>query len=70
MSGAHGTDDFRLECQPAFNYARDPHLTRISATGAVFDSSELVAGAKQLVPLEKKRSRRARASSRWMKSRR
>jgi GH15 family glucan-1,4-alpha-glucosidase len=44
---------FRLDCQPAFNYARDPHLTRISATGAVFDSSELSLALSSSIPFEK-----------------
>jgi GH15 family glucan-1,4-alpha-glucosidase len=51
---AHGRMAFRLDCQPAFNYARDPHLTRISASGAVFDSEDLSLALSSSVPLERK----------------
>ena len=34
-----GTVHFRMECFPAFNYARDKHETTISAEGAVFSSN-------------------------------
>jgi GH15 family glucan-1,4-alpha-glucosidase len=34
-----GTMRFRLECRPAFNYARDPHKTELTPNGARFHSS-------------------------------
>jgi GH15 family glucan-1,4-alpha-glucosidase len=36
-----GRMDFRLECYPAFNYARDPHKTELVANGAKFYSKAL-----------------------------
>ena len=36
-----GAMRFRLECQPAFNYARDRHTTRITAGSAYFTSPRL-----------------------------
>lgn len=36
-----GSMSFRMECLPAFNYARDPHKTELSAEGAAFFSSNL-----------------------------
>src|SRR5690606_32815072 len=35
-----GHMSFRLVCQPAFNYARDPHEVTVDADGAVFTRSE------------------------------
>ena len=35
-----GTMPFRMECYPAFNYARDQHETAITNAGAVFHSPE------------------------------
>jgi Domain of unknown function (DUF5911) len=39
-----GTGTFRMECTPAFDYARKEHETRIIPGGATFDSSELSLG--------------------------
>ena len=36
-----GSLSFRLDCQPAFNYAQDTHTTEISARGACFRSRRL-----------------------------
>ncbi len=46
-----GTMRFRLECHPAFNYARDPHRTRVSGEGARFDGPGLRLGLKSSVRL-------------------
>jgi GH15 family glucan-1,4-alpha-glucosidase len=46
-----GNMEFRLECRPAFNYARDPHEIKISADGAGFHSPELSLGLASSVPL-------------------
>ncbi len=49
-----GTMAFRMECLPAFNYARDPHQTRLVAGGASFDSAglRLVLGTRQTLRKE------------------
>ena len=39
-----GTMSFRMECFPAFNYARDEHTTELTETGAVFYSPNLALG--------------------------
>jgi GH15 family glucan-1,4-alpha-glucosidase len=43
---------FRLECYPAFNYARDRHETILSSTGACFKSPSLNLGLVTDVPLK------------------
>ena len=48
-----GTVRFRLECCPAFNYARDRHTTRIVKGGAHFSGSGLRLGLRSRVPLRK-----------------
>jgi GH15 family glucan-1,4-alpha-glucosidase len=47
----HGTMTFRVHCQPAFNYARDHHETRISEQGAAFHAPGLSLGLATDVPL-------------------
>ncbi|MFQ5760344.1 MAG: glycoside hydrolase family 15 protein [Acidiferrobacterales bacterium] len=39
-----GSMPFRMECCPAFNYARDTHVTELEDTGACFHSAELSLG--------------------------
>src|SRR5581483_652879 len=41
VSVARGNMAFRLRCQPAFNYARDPHQVRPCDEGVVFHSPHL-----------------------------
>ena len=41
VQAIRGTMSFRLMCQPAFNYARDPHKTVVTPAGAIFESSIL-----------------------------
>jgi GH15 family glucan-1,4-alpha-glucosidase len=48
-----GTLRFRLECLPAFNYARDPHRTMIEEAGARFHSSDLHLGLSSKIPLQR-----------------
>jgi GH15 family glucan-1,4-alpha-glucosidase len=48
---ASGTMSFRVECRPAFNYARDQHRTTITAHGACFESKRLSLGLATRVPL-------------------
>ena len=42
---------FRLECRPAFNYARARHETHVGDHGARFDGPELSLGLAASVPL-------------------
>ena len=48
---ARGSMVLRLECYPAFNYARDTHETRISSQGATFHAPGLSLGLASSVPL-------------------
>src|SRR5262249_49803889 len=41
VSVVRGSLSFRMECQPAFNFAREPHRTEISSSGVCFPSSNL-----------------------------
>lgn len=41
LQAVRGSVAMRLECQPAFNYGRDPHRVELSAAGAVFRSKSL-----------------------------
>ena len=43
---------FHLECYPAFNYARDPHQTVLTDSGARFESSQLSLGLVTDIPLK------------------
>jgi GH15 family glucan-1,4-alpha-glucosidase len=47
-----GSMAFRLECYPAFNYARDAHETRVSREGAEFHAPGLSLGLASSVPLK------------------
>ena len=47
-----GSMVFRLECYPAFNYARDTHQTRVSREGAEFHAPGLSLGLASSVPLK------------------
>ncbi|WP_455379105.1 glycoside hydrolase family 15 protein [Petrachloros mirabilis] len=47
-----GSMSFRLECQPAFNYARDEHRLSISSEGAMFHSPSLDIALVSPVPLQ------------------
>jgi GH15 family glucan-1,4-alpha-glucosidase len=46
-----GTISFRLECRPAFDYARAAHKTQIDAHGARFDGPKLSLALAAAVPL-------------------
>jgi GH15 family glucan-1,4-alpha-glucosidase len=48
-----GTMRFRMECQPAFDYARGQHETRLSPDGASFLSSEVGLALESAVPMER-----------------
>ena len=47
-----GSMHFRMECHPAFNYARDSHQTEITATGVTFRSSTISLQLSTTVPLK------------------
>jgi GH15 family glucan-1,4-alpha-glucosidase len=47
-----GEMNFRMECSPAFNYARDDHETEITEGGACFHSGQLSLGLATDVPLK------------------
>lgn len=49
---ARGSMKFSLECHPAFNYARDPHETKISVEGAAFHAPGLSLGLASAIPLQ------------------
>jgi GH15 family glucan-1,4-alpha-glucosidase len=49
-----GTMSFRLECEPAFDYARDKHETSISPEGACFNAPGLSIGLVTETPLQRK----------------
>ena len=48
-----GTMTFRMECSPAFNYARDDHETSINSGGAVFRSAKNCLQLSTMVPLQR-----------------
>jgi GH15 family glucan-1,4-alpha-glucosidase len=47
-----GEMNFRMECSPAFNYARDDHKTEITEGGAFFRSGQVSLGLATDVPLQ------------------
>ena len=47
----------RIECYPAFNYARDHHKIELTANGAVFQSPSLTLELTTSIPLEVKHDR-------------
>ncbi|UCF68442.1 MAG: glycoside hydrolase family 15 protein [Acidobacteriota bacterium] len=53
VSAVRGSLRFRMECCPAFNYARDRHETHITSQGACFHSAALGLGLSTKVPLER-----------------
>lgn len=50
---ARGAMAFRVECRPAFNYARDPHSIAIDAGGATFRTPSLSLVLATSVPLQR-----------------
>ncbi|HJQ28410.1 MAG TPA: glycoside hydrolase family 15 protein [Rubrobacter sp.] len=49
-----GKMDFRVECRPAFDYARQNHSVSVGKSGAVFSSGEMTLGLATDVRLEEK----------------
>jgi GH15 family glucan-1,4-alpha-glucosidase len=52
VRGIRNTVDFKLKCQPAFNYGRTPHKTNIVSNGAMFKTEDLDMALVSDVPLE------------------
>jgi GH15 family glucan-1,4-alpha-glucosidase len=52
-----GEMKFRMECSPAFNYARDDHKSEITDGGACFHSGQLSLGLATDVPLKSESNR-------------
>jgi GH15 family glucan-1,4-alpha-glucosidase len=52
VTAVRGAMPFRMECHPAFNYARDRHETHTSVDGACFHSPGLSLGLATRVPLK------------------
>jgi GH15 family glucan-1,4-alpha-glucosidase len=53
VTTVRGILKFRMECRPAFNYARDVHTATITADGATLVSTSLSLGLATEQPLEK-----------------
>lgn len=53
VSAIHGSVDLKLECFPAFNYARDDHNVEITSKGARITSKKLTLGLATDVNLQK-----------------
>jgi len=51
MTAMRGRLRFRMACQPAFDFARQHHHTRVDGTGAVFDAPEISLGLGSNVEL-------------------
>ena len=51
VSAVRGSVTFRLECRPAFNYARAAHRTEIDKGGACFRSGNIHLGLAGKIPL-------------------
>src|SRR3712207_1655999 len=49
-----GSMDFRMECEPAFDYAREEHDTEIVPGGATFRSSRISLGLASFFPLKRR----------------
>ncbi len=52
VTAVRGSLDFRMECRPAFNYARESHTVTISNEGATFVSPSMVLGLASTSPLD------------------
>ena len=54
IKGVHGKIKMKVECKPAFNYARDKHKFEVTKKGAIFHSRKLSMGLASTIPLGKK----------------
>ncbi len=55
VKGVHGAVKMKVECSPAFNYARDPHSLLINDSGAIFSTNKLRMGLASTIPLKAKK---------------
>jgi len=53
VRGIHGKVRMKMECYPAFNYARESHETVLSDRGASYHSKDLSLGLASNMPLQK-----------------
>jgi GH15 family glucan-1,4-alpha-glucosidase len=53
VTAVRGTVQFRMECLPAFNYARDKHETKLTDGGATFHSQVLNLGLATTVSVQR-----------------
>src|SRR5262245_10705705 len=53
VSAVRGNVRFRIECRPAFNYARDQHEVRIDAGGAAFHAPAFSLALVSSIPLRR-----------------
>ena len=53
VQAVRGSLAFRMECRPAFNYARDPHNAKVTNHGARFDAPGLSLDLSTRVPLRR-----------------
>ncbi len=56
VTAVRGSMPFRMECFPAFDYARSPHETTLYEGGAVFQSQALTLRLSSTIPLQAKDS--------------
>ena len=54
VQAIRGTLTFRLECYPAFDYARGSHRTTLTARGARFEADGLTLGLGSTIPLQQR----------------
>ncbi|MDE3135832.1 MAG: glycoside hydrolase family 15 protein [Acidobacteriota bacterium] len=52
VQSLRGAMKFRLECRPAFDFARAEHTVRLVPAGAAFDSKDMALGLASLIPLQ------------------
>ncbi|MBT3360254.1 MAG: glycoside hydrolase family 15 protein [Rhodospirillales bacterium] len=52
VTAMRGTIELRMECRPAFNFARDDHRLKIDDNGAIFNSKDLILRLDTDMPLE------------------
>ena len=53
VSAVRGSIELSMDCHPAFNYARDAHVTEITNNGAEFRSNKLSLALAATVPLQR-----------------
>lgn len=53
VAAVRGRVDFRLDCRPAFDYARAPHATTLGEAGARFESASATLALSSPIPLER-----------------